>query len=159
MAAAHRRSGPGHLEEADAALSHLPRDLPKPVLLDSEIARADLYARENRLRDAFALFDAVEQSGDERAEAHAIYDHVQAGLETGRMKPAVAIDMLEKLRYRRRGDALELKTLRKLNSLYFAGGRWREGLQTLRVASQNFAEDELSGRRKTICAPLSKSFS
>jgi tetratricopeptide (TPR) repeat protein len=134
----------GRLEEADAALSKLPHDMPKPLLLDAELARAKLYSRENRLRDAFALFDAVEQSGDERAAANAIYDHVEAGLTTSTMKPLVAIDMLEKLRFRWRGDALELKTLRKLGALYFSQQRWRDGLQTLRIASQDFPEDELS---------------
>ncbi|MGN6515928.1 MAG: tetratricopeptide repeat protein [Rhizomicrobium sp.] len=132
----------GSLESADAALSRLPRDLPKPLLLESEIARAKLYARENRKRDAFALFDAVEKSGDERAAAQAIYAHVEAGLETKTMSPATAIDMLEKLRYRWRGDALELKTLRKLGALYFQTRHWRDGLQVLRVASRNFPEDE-----------------
>jgi hypothetical protein len=132
----------GSLESADAALSRLPRDLPKPLLLDSEIARAKLYARENRKRDAFALFDAVEKSGDERAAAHAIYAHVEAGLQTKTMKPETAIDMLEALRYRWRGDALELKTLRKLGALYFQTRRWRDGLTVLRIASQSFPEDE-----------------
>ena len=134
----------GSLESADAALSRLPHDLPKPLLLDAELARANLYARENRLCDAFALFDAVENGDNERAAAHAIYDHVQAGLASGTMKSPVAIDMLERLRYRWRGDALELQTLRKLGALYFAQQRWRDGLQVLRVASQNFPEDELA---------------
>ncbi|HEY2032327.1 MAG TPA: tetratricopeptide repeat protein [Rhizomicrobium sp.] len=132
----------GSLESADAALSRLPRDLPKPLLLDSEIARAKLYARENRQRDAFALFDAVENSGDDSAAARAIYAHVEAGLQTKTMPVTTAIDMLEKLRYRWRGDALELNTLRKLGALYFQTQHWRDGLQTLRVAAQNFPEDE-----------------
>ena len=132
----------GSLESADAALSRLPHDLPKPLLLLSEIARAKLYARENRKRDAFALFDAVEKSGDERAAAQAIYAHVEAGLQTKTMPVETAIDMLEKLRYRWRGDALELKTLRKLGALYFQTKRWRNGLQVLRIAAQNFPEDE-----------------
>jgi len=132
----------GSLESADAALSRLPRDLPKPLLLESEIARAKLYARENRKRDAFALFDAVEKSGDERAATRAIYAHVEAGLQTKTMPVETAIDMLEKLRYRWRGDALELKTLRKLGALYFQTKHWRNGLQVLRIAATNFPEDE-----------------
>jgi hypothetical protein len=134
----------GSLEAADAALSRVPHDLPKPLLLASELARANLYARENRMRDAFALFDAVENSDDEHAAAHAIFDHVTAGLTAHTMPTATAIDMLEKLRYRWRGDALELQTLRKLGALYFSTQHWREGLQTLRVASDNFPEDELA---------------
>jgi hypothetical protein len=50
--------------------------------------------------------------------------------------------MLEALRYRWRGDALELKTLRKLGALYFQTKRWRDGLTVLRIASRNFPEDE-----------------
>ena len=144
IAQANAALAAGSLESADAALSKVPHDLPKPLLLDSELARANLYARENRMRDAFALFDAVENSDDERAAAHAIFDHVTAGLAAKTMPPATAIDMLEKLRFRWRGDALELQTLRKLGALYFSTQHWREGLQTLRVASNNFPEDELA---------------
>src|SRR5262249_6933045 len=43
-----------------------------------------------------------------------------------------------------RGDALEMKTLRKLSALYFAQKRWREGLHTLRLAAQNFPGDDLA---------------
>jgi hypothetical protein len=144
IAQANAALAAGSLESADAALSRVPHDLPKPLLLASELARANLYARENRMRDAFALFDAVENSDDEHAAAHAIFDHVTAGLTARTMPTATAIDMLEKLRYRWRGDALELQTLRKLGALYFSTQHWREGLQTLRVASDNFPEDELA---------------
>ena len=41
------------------------------------------------------------------------------------IKPDQAIDMLERLRFRWRGDALEMKTLRKLAGLYFAKQLWR----------------------------------
>ena len=41
-----------------------------------------------------------------------------------------------------RGDGLELKTLRKLASLYFGHGQWRDGLKTLRVATQNFSGED-----------------
>jgi hypothetical protein len=144
VAQANAALAAGSLESADAALSKVPHDLSKPLLLQSELARANLYARENRLHDAFDLFDAVENSDDEQAAAHAIFDHVTAGLATKTMPTATAIDMLEKLRYRWRGDALELQTLRKLGALYFSTQHWREGLQTLRVASDNFPQDELA---------------
>ena len=35
-----------------------------------------------------------------------------------------------------------MKTLRKLASLYFGSSQWREGLKTLRVATQNFPGDD-----------------
>ena len=51
---------------------------------------------------------------------------------------------LEMLRYRWRGDVLELKTLRKLGALYFGKQRWHDGLQILRTASQNFPSEDVA---------------
>lgn len=134
----------GALETADAALSRVPENLPAPLMLDSELARAQLYAQEGRYRDASRLFDAVQKSGNEHEAAHAIYAKVSAGLAAGAITPDAAIDTLEKLRYRWRGDALELKTLRRLGSLYFAKARWRNGFETLRIATLNFPNDDMA---------------
>ena len=132
----------GGIETADAALSKLPRDLPKPLMLEAELARAQLYAQEGRNHVASTLFAAVEKSGNDRAAAEAIYDDVSARLNAGTMPPAEAIGTLEHLRFRWRGDALELRTLRKLGSLYFARGDWRKGLETLHVAAVYFPNDD-----------------
>ncbi|HEY1837270.1 MAG TPA: hypothetical protein VGG36_06410 [Rhizomicrobium sp.] len=136
----------GALECADAALAKLPKDLDKTRALEAELARAQLYTQENRYRDAKTMFAAVQNSGDERLEAIAIYDKTEAGLAAGAISQDAAIQALDKLRYRWRGDTLELKTLRKLGALYFAKQRWREGLAVLRVASLNFPNDDM-GRR------------
>ncbi|MBI3676281.1 MAG: hypothetical protein HY243_06655 [Proteobacteria bacterium] len=133
-----------NLVVADQQLNHLPRDLDKPIMLDAQLARARLYVQENRYRDARTIFTAVEHSGDERAAANAIYERVNAGLIAGAITPDAAADQLESLRFRWRGDALELKTLRKLGAIYFARKRWREGLGVLRAASQNFPNEELA---------------
>jgi hypothetical protein len=60
------------------------------------------------------------------------------------MSRAKGIEALERLRFRWRGDALEMKTLRKLGALHFAGGQWREGLESLRIASLYFPNDDLA---------------
>lgn len=134
----------GALEAADAALGKLPKNLSKPLMLDAQLSRARLYAAEGRYHDATRLFDAVEHSGYEPAAARAIYDRVTTGLTAGAITPDAAINTLEKLRYRWRGDRLELKTLRKLGELYFGQKKWRDGLQVLRVASLNFPNDDLA---------------
>jgi len=144
IALAHAAVGTGALATADSALGHLPREMPKPLFLDSELARARLYAAEGRYHDAQALFAAVEKSGDQRAAAHAIYDGVITGIAAGALTQNAAIDRLETLRFRWRGDALELKTLRQLGALYFQQKRWRDGLETLRVATQSFPSDDLA---------------
>jgi hypothetical protein len=132
----------GGLESADRLLAQLPRDLPKPLMLDAELSRARLDAQEGRTRDALALFGAVENGGDDQLAAQAIYDRVDTGLACGAITRDGAIAALEALRFRWRGDGLELKTLRKLGALYFAKRDWRQGLQTLRAATQNFGDDD-----------------
>ncbi|MGH6871713.1 MAG: hypothetical protein ACREHE_09415 [Rhizomicrobium sp.] len=148
----------GGLERADASLDRLPRDLPRPLALEAQLTRARLYAQEGRYRDAQGLFNAVENSGDDRLAARAIYADVEAGLASGSITRKSAIDRLEALRFRWRGDDLELKILRKLGALYFGEKDWRDGLSTLRVATQNFgdqdlarqAEDDMRGAFETL---------
>ena len=146
IANANAALGIGRLEIADAQLARLPHDLPKPLMLDAELAHARLYAAENRWHEASTLFAAVEQSGDERVASQAIYYRVNAALGAGAMPVTAGINALERLRFRWRGDLLELKTLRKLASLYFENKRWRDGLQTLRTAAQNFPKEDLAGK-------------
>ncbi len=146
LAAAEAALGIGRLEIADAQLAGLSDRLDKPLMLQAALDRARLYAAERRRRDADRLFALVESSGNEQQAAQAVYYRVTAGLAAGTMKPAQAINALERLRYRWRGDQLELKTLRALASIYFAQKSWREGLQTLRIATANFPNDDMSGK-------------
>ncbi|HXM00714.1 MAG TPA: hypothetical protein VN932_12355, partial [Rhizomicrobium sp.] len=142
IAEANAAIATGGLEHADAVLAALPRDLDKPLMLGAALARGKLSAQEGRYRVALALFSTVENGGDDRLAAQAIYDRVDAGLAAGAISNTQAIDTLDALRFRWRGDRLELRTLRKLGALYFAKQRWREGLQTLQTASQNFGDDD-----------------
>jgi hypothetical protein len=132
----------GKLDKANALLAGLPHDLPKTLMLESELVRARSLAASGRNRDAASLFHAAEFSGDERAAARAIYDRVETGLAAHQLSQGDAIDTLENLRFRWRGDGLELKTLRKLGALYLARGQWREGLQTLRTAAVSFPNED-----------------
>jgi hypothetical protein len=132
------------VEGADAALSHLPRDLPRDLALEAQLTRARLYAAEGRAPEAHALFTEIANSGDDRASAQAVFADVDTGLASGIVTREQAIATLERLRFRWRGDSLELKTLRKLGALYFEKKRWRDGLLTLRAASLNFPNDDLA---------------
>lgn len=134
--------GRGRLEVADAALARLPDQLPPELMVAAELERARLYAAENRAEEAQRLFAAVEKSGNEREAARSIYYRTVAALNAGAIAAPKAILELERLRFRWRGDALEMKTLRKLSQLYFAGGKWREGLRSLRLAAQSFPGED-----------------
>ena len=153
LADAEASLGLGRLDLADAALNRMPKDLDQKQALAAELAQARVWAAENRYAKAASHFVTVEQGGDEKLAAQAIFYHTTAALNAGAITAPQAIEQLEKLRFRWRGDALELKTLRKLASLYFGGHKWREGLKILRVANQSFngedagriAQDDMRG--------------
>lgn len=153
LADADAALGLGRLDLADAALQRLPKELDQKHALAAELAQARLMAAQTRYEGAARHFIAVEKGGDEKLAAQAIFYHTDAALKATAITAPQAIEQLERLRFRWRGDALELKTLRKLASLYTGRGKWHEGLKTLRVATQNFggqdaariAQDDMRG--------------
>jgi hypothetical protein len=144
IAKAQAAMGLGHLEVADASIARLPAAIPAPQLIEADLIRARLLAAENRGHEAGQLFAAVERSGNERAQAQAIFYRIDAALNAGVVSPDAAIVGLEKLRFRWRGDGLELMTLRKLASLYFGKQRWRDGLRMLRVAAAILPNEDMA---------------
>jgi tetratricopeptide (TPR) repeat protein len=145
LADADAALGLGRLDLADAALHRMPLELDPKQSLATELASARVLAGENRYAAASRHFATVEKGGDEELASRAIFYHTIAALNAGAITAPQAIEQLERLRFRWRGDGLELKTLRKLASLYFGGGKWREGLKILRVANQSF-QGEDAGR-------------
>ena len=57
---------------------------------------------------------------------------IRLSLERGTMKPDVAARELEALRWRWRGDAIELSVIRELGQLYLSQGLYREALTALK---------------------------
>jgi tetratricopeptide (TPR) repeat protein len=142
LAEADAGLGMGRLDLADAALTRVPKNIEEPLALAAELTQARLLSAENRYDSALAHFTTVEKSGNEKLAAQAIFYHTNAGLAAGAISPPQAIEQFERLRFRWRGDGLELKTLRKLAALYFDRGQWRDGLRTLRIVTQNFKEQD-----------------
>jgi hypothetical protein len=134
--------GMGRSDMADAALQRLPKTLTGKQAIEAELDQARLLAAESRYGAAGSHFTAVEKSGDEKLAAEAIFYHTSAALNASAITTSQAVEELEKLRFRWRGDRLELKTLRKLASLYFGRGQWRDGLKILHVATQNFGNED-----------------
>jgi hypothetical protein len=132
-----------HPEVADAELANLPKNLDGALAIRAKLDLARLYATEHQTDKSDPLFDAVETSGNEMLACQALFYRVTIGLVNGTIKPEAAINALERLRFRWRGDQLEIKTLRQLAGIYFAQKRWREGLITLRVVTQNFPSEDV----------------
>ncbi len=142
LAEADAGLGMGRLDLADAALTRIPKDIEPQLALATELTQARLLSAENRFDDALGHFVTVEKSGNEKLAAQAIFYHTNAALAAGTISAPQAIEQFERLRFRWRGDGLELKTLRKLAALYFDHGQWRDGLRTLRIVTQNFTEQD-----------------
>jgi len=138
LADAQAALGMNRLDLADAALSRLPKELEPRQKLTQELLAARLAASESRGSEAAEKFDEIQKSGDEKLAAQAIYYRTEAALKDGSITQKQAIEQLEKLRFRWRGDGLELKTLRKLAAIYFQSNKWRDGLRTLRIATVAF---------------------
>lgn len=153
LAAAEAALALGRTDDARKQLERLPQELPGELKAQADLARARFYAALNDKRTSDLLFATVERSGYPQTAAQAIYYRVDAGLQSGRMTDGEAINALERLRYRWRGDSLELRTLNKLTQLYLKNKRWRDALNTLHVVAGYFtgtdastkAEDQMRG--------------
>ncbi len=137
------------IAQGDLASAHDALDQLAPVLspresAEAELMQAQLLGAQGHANEAVARLRVLEQATFPPVAVKASFARVEAELKANTLKSTDAIETLEKLRYRWRGDDLELRLLRKLGSLYFAEQRWREGLEVLRVASANFPGAELA---------------
>ena len=133
----------GDLASANDALDQLSPQLSPRDSVEARLYEAQLLAAQGHINEAISRMRTLEQTDYTPIAAKATYARVETELAAKKTKPADAIATLERLRYRWRGDDLELKTLRKLGSLYFAQARWREGLTVLRIAALNFPNADL----------------
>lgn len=134
----------GDLASANDALDQLSPELSPRDSVEARLYQARLLAAQGHANEAIQRLKTLELTDYAPVAAQATYARVEAELAAKKTKPTDAIETLEKLRFRWRGDDLELMTLRKLGSLYFADNKWREGLSVLRVAALNFPNAELA---------------
>ncbi|WP_293904166.1 tetratricopeptide repeat protein [Phenylobacterium sp.] len=83
---------------------------------------------------ALKVYAAIASAPIDSISAPAVLRATQIKLELGQMTPLQAAGVFDNLRYRWRGDATELETIRALGQLYLAQGRYREALEALRSA-------------------------
>ena len=134
----------GDLASANDALDQLSPQMAPRESVEAKLYEAQLLAAQGHVNESIARLRTLEQTDYAPIAARATYARVDTELGAKKTKPADAIKTLEQLRYRWRGDDLELKTLRKLGSLYFAQQDWRDGLTVLRIAALNFPNSDLA---------------
>ncbi len=99
-----------------------------------QLASARIAEASGHADQALPLYEAVSKSSYGALSAPATLKVVQLRLARGAMPVTEAADTLDSLRFRWRGDAVELQTIRALGALNLQQGRYREALAVLRSA-------------------------
>ncbi|MBV9508727.1 MAG: tetratricopeptide repeat protein, partial [Caulobacteraceae bacterium] len=108
--------------------------------MSTRLVQAELYEAEGQKDRALHIFNALTYANEGFLAAPALLHATEIRLAQGRITPAVAADTYDSLRYRWRGDATELETIRALGQIYLSLGRYREALEALRSAGQRLPD-------------------
>ncbi len=124
--------------EVQAALDNAGGD---PIeQLAVRLVQARLIEAEGDKPGALKVYDAISTVNLPWLSAPALLHATQIRLAQGALQPNQAADILDGLRYRWRGDATELETIRTLSQIYLSMGRYREALDALRSAGQHLPD-------------------
>jgi len=102
--------------------------------LKTLLVQAQIFEAAGDASRAMHMFDALARARTEEVSAPALLNATRIKLDRGTITPPTAAGIYDGLRYRWRGDANELKTIRTLGELYISLGRYREALDVLRSA-------------------------
>ena len=102
--------------------------------LKTLLLQAQIFEAMGDSSRAMHMFDALSRARTEEVSAPALLNATRIKLDRGMITPPTAAGIYDGLRYRWRGDANELKTIRTLGELYISLGRYREALDVLRSA-------------------------
>jgi tetratricopeptide (TPR) repeat protein len=103
---------------------------------------------------ALQLLDELSRARDEEVAVRATLEAVRIRRATGVMRPVDSVEILEALRFRWRGDSLELAIVSTLGETYSELGRWREALGAMRVTADKFPADPAARRLRQDMATL-----
>lgn len=87
---------------------------------------------------ALAMFTELTRARDEEVAVRAGLEAVRLHRAAGGVESQEAADLLEAMRFRWRGDALEIDVIATLGEVYMELGRWREALEVMQVAADRY---------------------
>ena len=102
--------------------------------LATRLVQARILENEGHKGRALRMYAAIATVPRESLASKALLRATQIRLESGAVTPPQAALVYDGLRYRWRGDATELETIRALGQLYLNQGRYREALEAFRSA-------------------------
>jgi hypothetical protein len=111
-----------------------------------EWLRARLSVANGNVSDALQRLETLSRSGLPEIEALALLELYQIQIANDLIAPDEAVEALEMLRLRWRGDTTELDTMTLLGQLYVREGQYSEGLDIMRTARAQFPETRAARR-------------
>ncbi|MDR3512935.1 MAG: tetratricopeptide repeat protein [Caulobacteraceae bacterium] len=126
---------------AEVAIDNALRDQPDPVeQLQTRLVQARLFEAEGEHDRALRLYQAIAPVNLAFLSAPALLHATEIRLAANQITPMQAAGVYDGLRFRWRGDATELETIRDLGQIYLGLGRYREALEALRSAGQRLPD-------------------
>ncbi|MFN4297216.1 MAG: hypothetical protein ACK4FB_10275 [Brevundimonas sp.] len=107
--------------------------------LAARLIQARMFELEGQTDRALAVYQAVARAPLEGLSTPAHLGAIRLRMASGDLTPTRAAAELEPLRWRWRGDAVELEVIRSLGGIYLSQGRYREALDALRGAGTRFS--------------------
>lgn len=112
----------------------LKETLPSAEQLAVRLVQAKMLEKRGAKKAALGLYNAIGTAPLDQLATPALLRATALKLELGMITPVQAAESYDGLRYRWRGGATELDTIRTLGQLYIGQGRYREALEALRSA-------------------------
>tara|TARA_R110002072_G_scaffold92798_2_gene206149 strand:- start:255 stop:3677 length:3423 start_codon:yes stop_codon:yes gene_type:complete len=138
------------LNDFSNATTHLQtlasEDAEPHIQAEAEWVAARIDAANGDIDRAMRRLEALGESGFGDIEARALYELYRLQLDAGDITPDEGVDALETLRFRWRGDDIELDVTRLLGALYIREGEFAQGLEAMSNARARFPDSPAARR-------------
>lgn len=104
----------------------------------ARLIQARIAAARQDMPAALAMLDELARVSDEDIAVRALAESIRLRRLQGQIPAQAAVEPLEALRYRWRGDETELAVVGMLGDVYSELGRWREAMAAMRLAADRF---------------------
>ena len=102
--------------------------------LAARLVQARLYEKLEKPTAALSLYKAVARTPMDAISTPARLGTIRLEMASGKLEPLQAARQMEQLKWRWRGDQIELAVIRSLGELYLSQGLYREALTALKAA-------------------------
>jgi len=114
--------------------------------LRTRLVRAAFAEASGNINEAIHHYEKVAEAGYEPLETQALFQITRLRTQTGELKPEEAVNILENLRYRWRGDNTELEEVLALGKIYGEIGDYNRALKAMNTAVKRFPDSPVTRR-------------